>query len=522
MEQHCIRHTELPGASRLFGDLLYRFDRVERFYPHAPYDPVSLERAAREVLYPDDRRAAVTAALRELNPDCASLDAFAKPGTVAVVTGQQVGLFGGPLYSVFKALAAVRSAKALSDRGVCAVPVFWLATEDHDLAEINQFWAFGGDQSPEALKTSALNPLNGPVGPIAMHDVPLDALRARLRGLPFADEAFDLVASCYREGDSFGGAFRKLMGELLRPYGVIFVDPLAPALRNVAAPFLARALRMSGDLVHGVRERSRELEAAGYHAQVHLESNASLLFLLDGGKRTALKRTEKGFNEFTPDELAVRAAALSPNALLRPVMQDFLLPTAGYLGGPAELAYFAQSRPLYDALLGRMPMVGHRASFTLLDARAAKLTARYGIGLKDIATPDVSLRETMAARLVPAGLTEKFSAARSDVEKQLDALSAAVRGFDPGLEKAVGKSRAKMLYQVAKLERKTAREAMRRDQQAAADAQYLHDLVYPHRHLQERFYGVIPFLARHGMDLIDRVYECVRPECPDHQVLSVD
>ncbi|MBM3758018.1 MAG: bacillithiol biosynthesis cysteine-adding enzyme BshC [Acidobacteria bacterium] len=522
MEQHCIRHTELPGASRLFGDLLYRFDRVERFYQHAPYDPESLERAAREVVYPDDRRAAVAAALRELNPDNTSLDAFAKPGTVAVVTGQQVGLFGGPLYSVFKALAAARAANSLTDRGICAVPVFWLATEDHDLPEINQFWAFGVDQSPEALATSAQNSLNGPAGPITLRDVPLDALRARLRGLPFADEAYELVADCYREGASFGGAFRKLMGELLKPYGVLFVDPLSPALRRVASPFLERALRMSGDLVRGVQERSRELEAAGYHAQVHLETNASLLFSLDGGKRTVLKRTEKGFNDFTADELAARAEALSPNALLRPVMQDFLLPTAGYLGGPAELAYFAQSRPLYDALLGRMPMVGHRASFTLLDARAAKLTARYGIGFKDIATPDVSLRETMAARLVPAALNEKFSTARADVEKQLGVLSAAVRGFDPGLEKAVAKSRAKMLYQVSKLERKTAREAMRRDQQSAADAQYLHDLVYPHRHLQERFYGVLPFLARHGMDLIDRVYECVKTECPDHQVLTVD
>jgi bacillithiol synthase len=285
---------------------------------------------------------------------------------------------------------------------------------------------------------------------------------------------------------------------------------------------LSRALGMSRELVQAVQARSKELEAAGYHAQVHLEDTSSLFFLLENGKRTALKRTAKGFNDRSLESLRERAEALSPNALLRPMIQDYLLPTAAYLGGPAELAYFAQSEPLYRELLGRMPVVAHRASFTLLDRRAAKLSERYGVGLKEIASPEVSLRERMAARLVPAGLTDRFAQTRAAIERELGGLAASVHVFDPGLEKAVGRSRAKMVYQVAKLEKKTAREAMRRDERASADAQYLHDLVYPHRHMQERFYGILPFLARHGTDLVERIYESVRPECPDHQVLTID
>lgn len=517
MERHCIRHTELPGASRLFSDLLYQFDRVERFYAHAPYDPDSYERAARQVMYPADRREAVVAALREQNPGNPSVDKLAGPKVVAVVTGQQVGLFGGPLYAIFKALAAAKLAKQLSERGICAVPVFWMATEDHDLDEINKAWVYDAGQRPVALGSTSVNPGHGPVGPIALRGIPLDGLRQALAGLPFAEEALALAEAAYRDGETFGSAFRKLMEPLLRPYGMIFLDPLAPSIRAIAAPFLSRALAMSRELVEAVEARGRELDAAGYHAQVHLDNTATLLFSLEGGKRTALKRAGETIPG-TPE----RAEMLSPNALLRPVMQDYLLPTVAYLGGPAELAYFAQSAPIYEKLLGRMPVVAHRASFTLLDRRAGKLMGRYGLELPELAVPEVDLRERMARRLVPDGLQAQFAGAQAAVGTEIDRLAAAMRGFDPGLEKALGKSRAKILYQIGKMEKKTAREAMRRDERAGADAGYLHNLVYPHRHLQERMYGVLPFVATHGPEVVARVWDAIEPGCTDHRVLSFE
>lgn len=523
MEQHCIRHTELPGASRLFADLLYHFDRVERFYPHAPFDPDSYNKAAQQILYPAARRAALVAALSRTNPGNPSLEKLAEPHAVAVVTGQQVGLFGGPLYTIFKALAAVKLARRLCDEGSCAVPVFWFATEDHDLEEINQAWTYDRAHHPIALTTSSANPLSGPVGPIPLRDIPMEELRKSLAGMPFADEAMALAESCYKDGETFGSAFRKLVEELLRPYGMLFLDPLDPAIREIAAPFLSRALALSPELVATVQERSAELEAAGYHSQVHLEADASLFFTLEGGRRTVLKRNNGGhFNDYTLEELQARPELLSPNALLRPVMQDFLLPTVAYLGGPAELAYFAQSEPLYQTLLGRMPVVSHRASFTLFDSRATKLTKHYELGLKDITVPDVDLREKMARHLVPDGITKQFSASRAAVEAELEKLKTSVAGFDRGIDKAFAKSGSKILYQLGKMERKTAREAMRRDARAGTDEQYLHNLIYPHRHLQERIYGILPFLATHGMDLVSRIYDCVEPGCPDHQVLFVD
>jgi bacillithiol biosynthesis cysteine-adding enzyme BshC len=522
MEQHCIRHDQLPGASRLFADLLYHYDRVSHLYHHAPYDPDSYLAAAKEIVYPADRRAAIVAALRQSNPNNPSIDKLANPNTVAVVTGQQVGLFGGPLYTIFKALAAVKLAKILSDRGTCAVPVFWFATEDHDLAEINVSWAFNAAGQPESYTTKSVNPTNGPVGNIPLRDIPLDAVRQTLIGMPYADEAIALAESAYKDGATFATSFRAFVETLLKPYNMIYLDPLDPAIRQIAAPFLSRALSLSKDLVAQVQKRTQELEAAGYHGQVHLESNASLLFTLENGKRVALKRTGETFNDRTLADLQSKPELLSPNAILRPVMQDFLLPTVAYLGGPAELAYFAQSEPLYQTLLGRMPVVSHRASFTLYSHRVAKIAKRYQLALKDIAVPDVTLRERMARQLVPENVTGQFASSRATIEAELKKLSASVKGFDPGLDKVFEKSSAKVLYQIGKMEQKTAREAMRRDARATADAEYLHNAIYPHRHLQERMYGILPFLATYGMDLVERIYECVEPTCPDHQVLTVD
>src|SRR6185437_7722611 len=164
MQPACIRHTDLPGTSGLFADFAYHFDRVARFYRHDPHDPESFARAAAEVQYPDDRRAAMVEALRAQNGDSESLRRFAQPGTVAVVTGQQVGLFSGPAYTIYKAIAAAHVARQLTARGIPAVPVFWLATEDHDFAEVNHAWVFDRAQRPVKLEVNGAAASNQPVG----------------------------------------------------------------------------------------------------------------------------------------------------------------------------------------------------------------------------------------------------------------------------------------------------------------------------------------------------------------------
>ena len=521
-ESACIAHVELPGTTPLFSDFQHCFQRLARFYEYSPWNPGSYEAAAREIRYPAERRERVVAALARHGQNPELLERLAKPGTVAVVTGQQVGLFGGPAYSIYKALTAVKLAETLTARGIEAVPVFWLATEDHDFAEVNQAWLFNTARTPIELKAAHANGYR-PVGTIPLAGLPLAGLEQALAGFAFADETLAMVREAYVDGRSWGEAFRLLIERVLGRHAVLFLDPLDEELREVRAPLLAEAVRAADPLNSALLERNRELIEAGYHAQVHVEADTSLVFTLEGGKRIALRRHNGGFaskeRSYTPDELVAIAPQLSPNALLRPVMQDYLLPTVAYVGGPAELAYLAQSQVIYDRLLGRMPVALARATFTVLDAHAKKSMDRFGLTVTCLSHGESVVRDYIAAKLIPAALHDEFATARSTMQHALASLRHEIGTFDSSLGAALDKSTSKIVYQLSKMEGKVQREALRRDERAQADAAYLSGLVFPNKHLQERLYGILPFLAQFGEGFVDTLYERVELANPDHQLV---
>ncbi|MBL8173780.1 MAG: bacillithiol biosynthesis cysteine-adding enzyme BshC [Bryobacterales bacterium] len=523
MQVVCKRHTELPHTSKLFSDLLYRFDRVSSFYPHSPFDPKALAEAAAQIQFPAERRSALIEALRAQNPASPSLDILARPNAVAVLTGQQVGLYGGPAYSIYKALTAVRLARDLSAKGTPAVPVFWVATEDHDLAEVSSCWSFNQALKPVLLRTPHADHSDRPVGSIPLENVPHEALRNSLEGFPFAAEAAGLAERAYADGRSFGQAFLALLGELLAAYDLLFFDPMHPASRRLAAPFLKQAVEHAPSLTEKLLLRNRQLNDAGYHAQVHIEKDTSLFFLLDEGRRLALRRRDGAYHhrdrQWSTAELAARAESLSPNATLRPVVQDFMFPTVAYIGGPAELAYLAQSEVIYETLLGRMPVALPRNCFTIVDERSGKLLRRYNLQLDALFPGEDAFRETLASRLSPPEVNAAITEASHATKAQLEHLLGVVGRFDSTLGAALQRSSAKIQYQLSKMQRKVARESLRRDLRAQEEAHYLFHALYPHKHLQERFYGILPFLARHGMDLIGRIYDNVHTDCPDHHLL---
>ena len=322
-----------------------------------------------------------------------------------------------------------------------------------------------------------------------------------------------------------GRAFGDLLRKLLARFDILQVDPMLPAFRELAAPALRAAVEAAPELTASVMARNRELVEAGYHAQVHVEEHTSFVFLLENGKRLTLRRNgdEYGFNgrRFTTRELVDRAASLSPNALLRPVVQDSMLPTVAYIGGPAETAYLAQSEMIYRRILGRMPVAVPRAGFTLLDARSEKLLVRYGLSLQDFFHGEDPLRQRIAATLVPPSLAEVTRETAATVEGAVDRLRKALQSFDPTLAQALERSARKIQYQFGKVERKTGREALRRDEKAAKDAASLYGLIYPERHLQERLYSILPFLAKHGPGLIDQIYQEINLDCADHRLMVV-
>jgi bacillithiol biosynthesis cysteine-adding enzyme BshC len=520
----CIRQSDLPHTSRLLEDVLYHPDRTAAFYRHPIRDLGAYQAAAREIEFSDDRRAALVAALRTRNPASAALDRLAQPGTVAVLTGQQVGLFSGPAYTVYKALHAAKLAEWLTANGLPAVPVFWLATEDHDFAEVNQAWVFDAEYRPVKLDLRR-SPSAQPVGGVVLVDPPLRGLRAALRSLPFGDEVADLVEETYRGGSTMGQAFSELLRRVLAGFDILQVDPMLPAFRELAAPALRAALESAPELTASVLDRNQTLTRSGYHTQVHVEDHTSFVFLLENGKRLGLRRQGREYTlngrRFTSGELMDRAASLSPNALLRPVVQDSMLPTVALIGGPAEMAYLAQSETIYRTILGRMPVAVPRAGFTILDRRSQKLLDRYGLALPDFYHGEGPLAERIATKLVPPKLTEAMGETVAAIEGAVGRLRGEMAGFDPTLAMALDRGARKIQYQIHKIERKAAREALRRDATAARDAASLYGLIYPERHLQERIYTILPFLAKHGLDLAGRIYQAIQLDSTDHRLLTV-
>ena len=525
MKTQCIPHSRLPGTSALFADYLSDFERLKSFYRHDPNDPASIRTAAMQADIPLDRRLAVVSALRRMNGDSPALKLLAAPGTVAIVTGQQVGLFGGPAYTLYKALTALKLAHQLTDQGIPAVPVFWLATEDHDLAETDHCWLFGPDRRPHRVSAKVQGLTGQPVGSLVLDSVPLEELRAVLDGLPYAEDIVERVAAAYQPGRTMGEAFRLLLSNLLGDRGLLFLDPLDPQIREIAAPFLLDAFARADELGDAILARDAGLKSAGYHSQVLFEPQSSLFLRLEKGRRIALRRHDGAYfhdaRRYEPTELAGDPAALSPNALLRPVMQDYLLPTAAYIGGAAEIAYFAQSEVLYSRLLNRMPVVVPRSGFTLLDGHAQKMLERFDLTLLDCLQPEGLLRERIAAKLLPTDLQRVFDGAGAAVLESTGRLCATLDAFDPTLGAAMRKSAVKMQFQLDKNRGKAAREALRREKRVTENAARLSGLLYPERHLQERLYSFLPFLAWQGLDLIETLYENTYRACPDHLLMTL-
>ena len=527
----CVRHTDLPSSTPLFTDFLYDFERVAPYYGYPP-QLSAVPSAASGVQIDPKHRQALVEALREQNAKAgqataAHLDMLGREETVVVVAGQQVGLYGGPIFAVFKALSAIRLAEQLRSEGLPAVPVFWLATEDHDLAEVDHVWVFDNQKQPIRLQASAQAGSHQPVGGVKVADGAVESLKAALADAPYAKNALDLATSAYHDGSSFGASFAALFRSLFDRYGLILIDPMHSGIRRVAAPVFAKAIEQNPELDAALVERSRALEAAGYHAQVQVSDETALVFLINEKQRRVLRRTGAGYSDgngsYSVAELLGRLKEcpedFSPNALLRPVVQDFILPTAAYVAGPTELCYLAQAEVLYTRLLGRMPVVLPRASFTVLDADAHDFLQRHKLSVTDCFEGPETLRKRVGEKLIPSALDTAFKRGEDGIESSIHAIDESLAAFDSTLSSALTTARSKMLYQLGKIRGKAARESLRRNAEVQHEIEALSNLVYPNKTQQERVYSVLAFLAHHGPDFIERLYAAISPDCHDHQVL---
>lgn len=523
MGTDCISFQNIPQSSRLFTDFLYHFDKVQAFYPRAPHDgkpqPSSI---------PAGRLQQVAAILERQNLGFGAGPATLrnierlKVGAPVVITGQQVGMLGGPMFSLLKGLTVVLLAERFD-----AVPVFWLATEDHDFAEIS----FLNWPAADHLETLCLAPAHiegAPVGMIAL-DHGVEELMRKLEEQFPGSEILAMLRKSYVSGEGFGTAFGKLYTQLFAAFGLVLLDPSDPGLHQIAQPIYSRALSQWREINDALQQREHDLEAAGYHAQVRVTASHTLCFCLQQGVRTPVRHDGQGFfvgdSRFQEAELIALAESsperFNPNVLLRPIVQDYLLPTLCYAGGPAEIAYFAQVEVVYRHLLGRVTPVVPRIFATLVEARQAKLLDRYQMNITDIFEGPERVREAVAARALPEGIMKSFDQAGEHLDQALASIQGALRKLDPTLAEAAEHAGSKMRYQLHGLRDKAARAEARKNSEIERQADELSTMLYPNKNLQEREIGGLYFLLKHGLELLPRLKEALKSECVDHQVVRI-
>jgi len=539
VKSECLPFSQIPHTTKLFADFLSDHSKVQQFYPRSPYFAEWVKDEASTLRYDSARRERVSAILEHQNQSWRASSKTMenitrlRAGAAAVVTGQQVGLLGGPTFSIYKALTAVKLAELATQSGIDCVPVFWLATEDHDLAEVNQVSLPSADGSLKRFVASTPSQPDAPVGTVkfgAEIEVLVDAVSGSL-----GEAELGALRDSYRPGENFGSAFARLFARWFADWGVILLDASDAEFHRISQPIYQAAIERAGELDNALLVRGKELETAGYHQQVKVTPSSALLFTLQDGGRVPIHRRvngEPGQIEFVIQKERISQAELlsriasapqqfSANVLLRPVVQDYLLPTLAYTGGSAEVAYFAQAAVVYKALMGRVTPLVPRFSATIVESKPGSLLDRYGLSFADLFHGPEPLREQLAARSLPNDLQTAFVNADASLKQALGGIRSALERLDKTLVDAADNAASKMQHQLESLRARAARAELRQTEVLGRHADLLSNTLYPNKTLQEREISGAYFLSRHGTDLLHTLYDAIHADCLDHQVIRL-
>jgi bacillithiol biosynthesis cysteine-adding enzyme BshC len=507
-------------------------------------DPASAdawrETIARVQRAPRDRAAIAATIGRQLEqrqaPDAARAAAarLADPSTVAIVTGQQAGAFGGPLYTLLKAVTAIQLARRVAaDHGAPVVPVFWVDEEDHDWDEVCSAWVL--DQSSAAAEVRLPDvPGAGarPVRALALDERignTLNALEAALPPTEFTSDVLATLRRLYAAGTSVAAAFAGWIDDLLGRHGLVVVEAGDPALKPLVADLFVRELASPCRTAALARETGEAMQRLGHEPQVQPAEDSVALFYIDDHGRRAIKRRDIDFaigDRVVPaaslrDEAAAHPERFSPNVLLRPVIQDHLFPTVCYVAGPSELAYQVQLTGIYREFGVEAPLLYSRASATIIDAGAARFLDRYQQPLESLHAQD----ESALNRLLEHQLPPTVEATMADVDRTIaasaDALRSAVLTLDPTLAGAVDTTRDRIHDTLKSLHGKIIQAAKRKDETLRRQFNRTRALVFPAGQPQERVLSVVFFANRYGPALTDRLIELLPLEAGKHYVLTL-
>ncbi|QUW00026.1 bacillithiol biosynthesis cysteine-adding enzyme BshC [Chloracidobacterium sp. MS 40/45] len=491
--------------------------------------------------YPPEHRQRLTSALQAQNlrwqAPTATLSHIARldaPETVAVVSGQQAGFLGGPALTVWKILTTIHLARALEARGRPAVPVFWIASEDHDFEEVRHTTILDTNGSPCPLTYPTRPPGQPSVGNIILDvqvETPLQQLEAALPRTEFTADLCQKLSATYAPGSTWCDAFARWLHHLFAPFGVILVDPRDEHLRRLTQPVLETVIHQTPELTASLVQQAQQYASNGQQPQVKVSPTSTTLFLEVDGSRTALLHDGNRFRlKSAPEKtyttldlvhiLRQEPLRLTPSALLRPVLQDVLFPTVAQVVGPAEMQYLSQSQVIYDYLGIHAPARWARASVTLLESRHAKTLDKLGLTPASVLLGTQELARQAMTKLADTKTLDCFREVKATFEAELDRLKQSLHESDPSLAEALERGREKIFYQLNGLEQRFLTNQAQRHATLLRQIERATAALAPFGKPQERVLNILSFLVKYGPQLVTHSYHQLDFSTSDHQWLS--
>jgi bacillithiol biosynthesis cysteine-adding enzyme BshC len=530
-----------PWIRRLAADYAYDFRAVEPFFSGNPADRAAWADAITRTQAHDRRRDAIADVIgrqqsrRGAPPNAiAAGRLLADRRTVAIVTGQQAGLFGGPLFTLLKAMTAIKLAEQVTrDHNVPAVAVFWIDAEDHDWEEVRSCTVFDDTLTPRTVSLPA-RPGADPA-PVATIRLDSDAINKALNELEqllppseFRDNVMAGLRRAYEPGIGMADAFGRWVEHVLGDRGLVVYDSSDAASKPLVSQVFARELSMPGQTVKLAALAGSDLTARGYHAQVHAQDDSLALFHLEGGRRS-IRQQDGSFivgDDRYPaatfvQQATERPSGFSPNVLLRPVVQDTIFPTICYVAGPNELAYLGQLRGVYHHFGVPMPLMYPRATATLVDSASARFLHKYKMPLEALQPQDEAALNDLLKTQIPAAVEESFTEASRTIEAQMERVVQAMPALDPTLERAARSTLSRMQHDLQTLHNKMISAAKRRDETLRRQFIHARALAFPSGHAQERTIGFVSFLNHYGPALISRLDEELPLDLGRHWIVTI-
>jgi bacillithiol biosynthesis cysteine-adding enzyme BshC len=524
----------------LAGDYAFDFEKIAPLYAGNPStrqawtDAISRTRAmprqhesiARIISAQQERRNAPPQ-----SRDAAQ--ALARPETVAVVTGQQAGAFGGPLFTLLKAVTAVQLARRTArEQQAEVVPIFWVDAEDHDWEEVASCTVLDATFQP---RTITLPKPEGAgersVAALVLDDRVEHTLDELAQSLGETEFSADLLASlrdAYRPGMGMADAFARWLESMLGPHGLVVFDSSDPTAKPLVADLFARELSAAGRTSALAKAAGDALSARGHQPQVVPQPDSAALFHLDGARRPIRRHDDHfiaGESTFSIEQLAAKAkaspGAFSPNVLLRPLVQDTLFPTICYVAGPSELAYLGQLRQVYESFGIPMPLMYPRATATLVDSATARFLSRYEVPLEAFQPQDESALNRLLESQIPQSVEQAIKDAEDSLARTMGRVIEAMPAVDPTLAGAAKTTLGKMEHDLRGLQNKMIQAVKKRDETLRRQFARAQAQIFPLGHPQERTLGVVYFLNRYGPAAIDRLLTELPLDLGQHWIITI-